>query len=107
MTLPNSIELSCRKPVIAAIHNACVGGGVDFITAADIRICTEDAYFQVIKLNYSTHILMCGKLLKPPHSGSSFVELLAFCTDAPAHSDHACSDNLAIGTLLAGPKVPI
>ena len=37
----------CRKPVIAAIHNACVGGGVDFITAADIRVCTQDAYFQV------------------------------------------------------------
>ena len=62
VTLPNSIELSCRKPVIAAIHNACVGGGVDFITAADIRICTEDAYFQVIKLNYSTYVLMCGIL---------------------------------------------
>ena len=37
----------CRKPVIAAVHNACVGGGVDFITAADIRVCTQDAYFQV------------------------------------------------------------
>ena len=28
---------TCPKPVIAAIHNACVGGGVDLITAADIR----------------------------------------------------------------------
>ena len=37
----------CRKPVIAAIHSACIGGGVDFVTAADIRICTRDAYFQV------------------------------------------------------------
>ena len=37
----------CRKPVIAAVHNACIGGGVDFITATDIRVCTRDAYFQV------------------------------------------------------------
>lgn len=38
---------TCPKPVIAAIHNACVGGGVDLITAADIRVCSEDAWFQV------------------------------------------------------------
>lgn len=37
----------CRKPVIAAVHGACVGGGVDLITAADIRYCTKDAWFQV------------------------------------------------------------
>ncbi|XP_052204698.1 delta(3,5)-Delta(2,4)-dienoyl-CoA isomerase, peroxisomal [Diospyros lotus] len=38
---------SCRKPVIAAIHGACVGGGVDIVTACDIRCCTEDAFFSV------------------------------------------------------------
>jgi enoyl-CoA hydratase len=37
----------CRKPVIAAIHKACVGGGVDIITACDMRYCTEDAYFSI------------------------------------------------------------
>lgn len=37
----------CTKPVIAAIHNACIGGGVDMVTACDIRYCTSDAYFQV------------------------------------------------------------
>lgn len=41
-----SIE-KCTKPVIAAVHNACIGGGVDMITACDIRYCTSDAYFQV------------------------------------------------------------
>jgi Delta3,5-Delta2,4-dienoyl-CoA isomerase len=35
------------KPVITATHAACVGAGVDFITAADIRYCTKDAWFQV------------------------------------------------------------
>ncbi|CAK9144364.1 unnamed protein product [Ilex paraguariensis] len=37
----------CRKPVIAAIHGACVGGGVDIATACDMRFCTEDAFFSV------------------------------------------------------------
>jgi len=34
----------CRKPVLAAIHGACVGGGVDIITACDMRYATADAY---------------------------------------------------------------
>ncbi|ELT88828.1 hypothetical protein CAPTEDRAFT_153757 [Capitella teleta] len=37
----------CDKPVIAAIHNACIGGGVDLITSCDIRYCTKDAFFQI------------------------------------------------------------
>ncbi|KAH8304678.1 hypothetical protein KR018_003052, partial [Drosophila ironensis] len=41
-----SLEL-CPKPVITAVHKACIGAGVDLITAADIRYCTEDAFFQV------------------------------------------------------------
>jgi len=38
---------NCNKPVIAAIHNGCVGGGVDLIAACDIRICAEDAWFTI------------------------------------------------------------
>jgi delta(3,5)-delta(2,4)-dienoyl-CoA isomerase len=41
-----SIE-KCNKPVIAAVHGACVGGGIDLITACDIRLCTSDAWFQI------------------------------------------------------------
>ncbi|KAL7060848.1 hypothetical protein AAHC03_09844 [Spirometra sp. Aus1] len=37
----------CHKPVIAAIHGACVGGAVDLVSAADIRFCSSDAWFQV------------------------------------------------------------
>lgn len=37
----------CRKPVIASIHGACIGGGIDIITACDIRVCSEDAFFCV------------------------------------------------------------
>ncbi|XP_038641949.1 delta(3,5)-Delta(2,4)-dienoyl-CoA isomerase, mitochondrial isoform X3 [Scyliorhinus canicula] len=42
----NVIE-KCSKPVIAAVHGACIGGGVDLITACDIRLCSRDAWFQV------------------------------------------------------------
>lgn len=37
----------CPKPVIMAVHQACIGAGVDLITAADIRYSTQDAFFQV------------------------------------------------------------
>ncbi|GEE03054.1 enoyl-CoA hydratase [Gordonia spumicola] len=37
----------CRKPVIAAVQGWCIGGGVDLITAADIRIASADAKFSV------------------------------------------------------------
>ncbi len=38
---------SCPKPVIAAIHGHCIGGGVDLTTACDIRVCTADATFSI------------------------------------------------------------
>ncbi len=34
-------------PVIAAIQGACLGAGVDLVTACCIRLCTEDAYFSI------------------------------------------------------------
>lgn len=46
----NAIE-QCRKPVLAAIHNGCIGGGVDIATACDIRYCTTDAYFTVKEID--------------------------------------------------------
>ncbi|GIL61490.1 hypothetical protein Vafri_15926 [Volvox africanus] len=37
----------CRSPAIAAVHGRCIGGGVDLITACDLRICSEEATFCV------------------------------------------------------------
>ncbi|MBO0932624.1 crotonase/enoyl-CoA hydratase family protein [Fibrella aquatilis] len=35
------------KPFIAAIHGWCIGGGVNMISAADIRLCSADAKFSL------------------------------------------------------------
>lgn len=37
----------CRKPVVAAVHGACIGAGVDLVSACDLRVCSRDAYFSV------------------------------------------------------------
>ncbi|KAE8294919.1 Delta(3,5)-Delta(2,4)-dienoyl-CoA isomerase, mitochondrial [Larimichthys crocea] len=42
-----SVIERCPKPVVVAIHGACIGAGVDLISACDIRMCTQDAWFQV------------------------------------------------------------
>ncbi|MXR37877.1 crotonase/enoyl-CoA hydratase family protein [Craterilacuibacter sinensis] len=42
----SSLE-NCSKPVIAAIHGACVGGGLDIALAADFRYASRDAVFSV------------------------------------------------------------
>lgn len=37
----------CRKPVLAAIHHTCIGGGIDLVCCCDMRYATVDAYFSV------------------------------------------------------------
>ncbi|MEJ7807591.1 MAG: crotonase/enoyl-CoA hydratase family protein [Telluria sp.] len=41
----------CRKPVLAAVHGACIGGGIDLITCADMRYCSSDAYFSIKEID--------------------------------------------------------
>ncbi|MGQ0837770.1 crotonase/enoyl-CoA hydratase family protein [Actinokineospora sp.] len=38
---------ACRQPVIAAVSGWCIGGGVDVVAAADIRVASADAKFSV------------------------------------------------------------
>lgn len=42
----NQLEI-CRKPVIAAVQGACIGAGLDLISACDIRYATDDAFFSI------------------------------------------------------------
>jgi 2,4-dienoyl-CoA reductase (NADPH2) len=41
----------CRKPVLAAIHGACIGGGIDLICCADMRYCSSDASFSIKEID--------------------------------------------------------
>jgi len=46
-----SVLEDCRIPVLAAIQGGCIGGGVDFTTACDMRYVSEDAYFTIHETN--------------------------------------------------------
>ncbi|AFE08249.1 enoyl-CoA hydratase [Corallococcus coralloides DSM 2259] len=37
----------CKKPVIAAVHGWCIGGGMDLIAACDFRYCSQEAKFSL------------------------------------------------------------
>ncbi|MDR3369636.1 MAG: crotonase/enoyl-CoA hydratase family protein [Rhodoferax sp.] len=41
----------CRKPVLAAVHGACIGGGIDLINCADMRYCSNDASFSIKEID--------------------------------------------------------
>ena len=40
-----------RMPALAAIQGGCIGGGVDMISACDMRYCSEDAFFCIQEVN--------------------------------------------------------
>ena len=37
----------CCKPVIAAVHGYCIGGGVDMVCACDIRLAEKSSLFSI------------------------------------------------------------
>ena len=41
----------CRVPVLAAIQGGAIGGGVDLITACDLRYMTEDGFLSIFEIN--------------------------------------------------------
>lgn len=40
-----------RMPVLAAIQGACIGGGIDMVSAMDMRYATADAWFSIHEIN--------------------------------------------------------
>jgi enoyl-CoA hydratase len=46
----SSVE-RCRKPVLAAIHGACIGGAIDLVTCCDMRYASIDARFSVREID--------------------------------------------------------
>ncbi len=43
---------NCSKPVLAAIHGSCIGGGLDIATACDMRYATDNAIFCVKEIDF-------------------------------------------------------
>jgi enoyl-CoA hydratase len=46
----NALERA-RMPVLAAIQGGCIGGGVDMVSACDMRYATADAFFCIQEIN--------------------------------------------------------
>jgi enoyl-CoA hydratase len=75
----------CPKPVLAAVHGWCIGGGVDLITACDIRLAAADAVFSVRETRIAI-VADVGTLQRLPGIvGAGHVAELAFTgKDVPA-----------------------
>lgn len=56
----------CRKPVLAAIHGHCIGGGIDIAVACDMRYCSDDANFCVKEVDMAV-VADVGVLQRLPH----------------------------------------
>jgi enoyl-CoA hydratase len=54
------------KPVIAAVHGLCLGGGIDLVTACDVRYASEDAVFSIRETRIAI-VADVGTLQRLPH----------------------------------------
>jgi enoyl-CoA hydratase len=103
----------CRVPVIAVVHGGCIGGGVDFITACDIRIGTENCFFTIQEINIAIvadvgtlqripHLLPQGLIRELAYTGRRFpaAEALAHGFLNSIHPDHDVA--LAAAVAMAG-----
>jgi len=76
----NSLE-KCRKPVIAAIHGWCIGGGLDLAAACDIRLAAADAVFSLREAKVGI-LADLGSLQRLPRLiGDGWTRQLAFTAE--------------------------
>lgn len=47
MQAPFSAIAKCKKPVITAIQGPCIGGGIDMVSACDVRLGTRDSTYSI------------------------------------------------------------
>ncbi len=102
----------CRVPVIAVVQGGCIGGGVDLVTACDIRIGTADCFFTIQEINVGIvadvgtlqripYLLPQGLVRELAYTGRRFAaeEALRFGFINSSHADQAAA--LAAATELA------
>lgn len=84
----------CRKPVLAAIHGACVGGALDLVTCCDMRYASPDAVFSIKEIDLGM-VADVGTLQRLPRLiGDGLARELAY-TGRRVDADEA----LAIGLI--------
>lgn len=66
------------KPTIAAIHGWCIGGGLNMISAADIRLCSRDARFSLREAKLAITPDIGALQFLPRIIGEGFTRELAF-----------------------------
>lgn len=66
------------KPVIAAVHGWCIGGGLNMIAAADIRLCSRDAKFSLREAKLAITPDIGGLQFLPTIIGQGFTREMAF-----------------------------
>ncbi len=82
----------CEKPVIAVAHGWCIGGGIDLLTACDIRIAAADVTFGIRETRMAM-VADVGTLQRLPGIiGKGQVAELAFSGD-----DFGAERALALG----------
>lgn len=68
----------CRKPVVAAVHGFCIGGGLDLAAACDLRVCSAGASFSLREVKVGI-VADVGSLQRLPHIiGEAATRELAF-----------------------------
>lgn len=66
------------KPVIAAVHGWCIGGGLNMIAAADIRLCSRDAKFSLREAKLAITPDIGGLQFLPHIIGQGLTREMAF-----------------------------
>lgn len=116
-----SIVDRCRVPVISVVQGGCIGGGVDFVTACDIRIATENAFFTIQEVNIAIvadvgtlqripHLLPQGLVRELAYTGRRFpaaeAKSYGFVNSVEADHDAALQAGLTMAKLIAA-KSPL